>query len=162
MAGARIYTPDGFDGYISGWSTSSQDGSLTPISGSPWVDQGGCSQKNGVDPAPHSVAVDGTGKFLYVNHGVFDDGISIYSIGSDGALTYLKTTQNFQDVRRHSAPMRRETTYTPGVAEAESRDPATRASWATPSTTRREISHRCRRLHLCTFQEPARYSIRLR
>lgn len=95
VAGARIYTPDAFDGYISGWSTSSQDGSLAPISGSPWVDQGGCSQKNGVDPAPHSVAVDGTGKFLYVNHGVFDDGISIYSIGSDGALTYLKTTQNY-------------------------------------------------------------------
>ena len=95
LSGARLYTPDSFDGYISGWSISAGDGSLAPINGSPWVDQGGCSQENGIDPAPYSVAVDGTGKFLYVNHAVFVDGISIYSIGSDGALTYLKTSQEF-------------------------------------------------------------------
>jgi 6-phosphogluconolactonase (cycloisomerase 2 family) len=95
VAGARIYTPDAFIGYISGWSISSENGGLSAMSGSPWIDQGGCSQNNGNDPAPHSLAVDATGKFLYVNSGNFAEGISIYSIASDGALTYLKTTGNF-------------------------------------------------------------------
>jgi 6-phosphogluconolactonase (cycloisomerase 2 family) len=93
LSGMWIYTPDAFIGYISGWSISSANGSLTSISGSPWIDQSGCSQNpyNGA-PAPHSLAVDGTGKFLYVNSGNYIAGISIYSIASDGVLTYVKTT----------------------------------------------------------------------
>jgi hypothetical protein len=91
-SGTLIYTPDAFIGYISGWSISSTNGSLTPMSGSPWIDQTGCSQDFNGGPAPHSIAVDGTGKFLYVNSANYTMGISIYSIASDGALTYVKTT----------------------------------------------------------------------
>jgi 6-phosphogluconolactonase (cycloisomerase 2 family) len=91
VSGAAIYTPDGFIGYISGWSISSANGRLTPMNGSPWIDQTGCSQNPFGMPAPHSLAVDGTGKFLYVNDANYTMGISIYSIASDGALTYVKT-----------------------------------------------------------------------
>lgn len=93
LSGAWIYTPDAFIGYISGWSISSTNGSLTPMSGSPWIDQNGCQENNAnLEPAPYSLAVDGTGKFLYVNSANYVEGISIYSISSDGALTYVKTT----------------------------------------------------------------------
>jgi 6-phosphogluconolactonase (cycloisomerase 2 family) len=93
VSGTWIYTPDAFIGYISGWSISSTNGSLTPISGSPWIDQTGCAQNPYTGgPAPHSLAVDGTGKFLYVNSAAYTVGISIYSIASDGVLTYVKTT----------------------------------------------------------------------
>ena len=96
VSGTGIYTPDAFIGYISGWSISSTNGSLTPMNGSPWIDQTGCASNpyNG-GPAPHSLAVDGTGKFLYVNSADYTLGISIYSIASDGSLTYLKTTGNY-------------------------------------------------------------------
>ncbi len=91
VSGMGIYTPDAFIGYISGWSISSTTGSLTPMNGSPWIDQSGCYSG---EPAPHSLAVDGSGKFMYVNSAAYTDGISIFSIASDGSLTYLKTTGN--------------------------------------------------------------------
>lgn len=92
LSGKRIYTPDEFIGYISGWSISSTNGSLAPTSGSPWIDLSGCAVGVLTSPEPWSIAVDGTGKFLYVNGLNILDGISIYSIASNGSLTYLKNT----------------------------------------------------------------------
>ena len=89
VSGKWIYTPDEFIGYISGWSTSS-NGGLTPISGSPWIDQNGCTTGGLPGPEPYWLAVDGTGKYLYVSSETLFQGILIYSIGSNGALTYVK------------------------------------------------------------------------
>jgi 6-phosphogluconolactonase (cycloisomerase 2 family) len=41
--------------------------------------------------SPRSLAVDGSGKFLYALNN-FEDDIAIYSIASDGALKFLKFT----------------------------------------------------------------------
>jgi 6-phosphogluconolactonase (cycloisomerase 2 family) len=98
--GKSIYIPDNSVAYISGWSTSSATGSITPLSGSPWIDNSGCaiSKTYRVGPEPNSLAVDGTGKFLYVNSSNVLEGIVIYSIAGDGALTYVKTVDANSDV----------------------------------------------------------------
>ena len=92
VSGKWIYTPDLFIGYVSGWSVSPTTGSLVAMSGSPFID-GGCAENQySMGPLPWSLAVDGTGKFMYVNNSSSFDGIAIYSIGANGALTYLKTS----------------------------------------------------------------------
>ncbi len=91
-AGKYAYTADKFIDSISGFQIGSTSGTLTELAGSPWPDNGGCN----VPPScsfcannPSSLAVDGTGKFLYGVNGDLED-ISIYSIGANGALTYVK------------------------------------------------------------------------
>jgi 6-phosphogluconolactonase len=89
--GTSVYTPDDFIGYISGWSISSSNGTLNPMSGSPFVDNGGCANDYNGGPAPYSLAVDGTGKFLYVSNTNMSENISIYSIGANGVLTFVNS-----------------------------------------------------------------------
>lgn len=86
LSGRWIYAPGEFVGYIYGWSISSTNGSLTSMSGSPFSD-GGCSSSG---PEPYSIAVDGTGKFLYVQNTSIGQFFSVYSISADGALTFVK------------------------------------------------------------------------
>ena len=93
-AGQYLYTADAWMDSISGFAIGGSNGTLTDIAGSPWADNGGCDVPPDCETCsanPISLAVDGTGKFLYgVNQEVED--ISIYSIGPSGALTYLKDT----------------------------------------------------------------------
>jgi 6-phosphogluconolactonase (cycloisomerase 2 family) len=58
---------------------------------------------------PASLAVDGTGKFLY---GVDQEqgAISIYSIGADGALTFVKNTSQSQGAAGPLGPIRTDPT----------------------------------------------------
>lgn len=78
--------------YIEGAKIASSTGDLTEMASSPWADDGGCNTPPDCTTCsgnPISVAVDGTGKFLYaLNQGLFN--IGIYSINSSGALTFLK------------------------------------------------------------------------
>ena len=78
--------------YIEGMTIDSATGAPTEMKNSPWPDEDGCVQPpDCTDCAnnPTSLAVDGTGKFLYtLNQGASN--IGIYSIGSGGALTFVK------------------------------------------------------------------------
>jgi 6-phosphogluconolactonase len=88
-AGKYIYTADAGMDSISGFSIASANGTLTDLAGSPWADNGGCSNPQGIEFNPKSLAIDGTGKFLYGVNGEVET-ISIYSVAADGALTYIK------------------------------------------------------------------------
>ncbi len=91
--GKFLYTADAFDDSISGFGVGS-GGALTQISGSPWADNGGCNVPPDCQQCtfnPYSLAVDGSGKFMYALNSDLED-ISIYSISSTGALTYVKDT----------------------------------------------------------------------
>src|ERR1700722_7717286 len=92
-AGKYLYTADSFMDSISGYSIGGS-GVPTEIAGSPWPIDGGCD----VPPTcqqcafnPYSVAVDGTGKFLYAFNSDIES-ISIFSIAENGVLTYVKDT----------------------------------------------------------------------
>lgn len=79
LSGKYLYTSDLWGSEISGYSISG--GTLNEMSGSPY-----CLN------TASALAVDGTGKFLYArnsdNSGYIH--ISIYSISSNGALTFIK------------------------------------------------------------------------
>lgn len=96
--GAYLYTADAGMESISGFSIA--NGALTSVAGSPWADNGGCKPPIACDygcpNVPNSIAVDGTGKFLYGVNGELGT-ISIYSIAADGALTYIKDVGNTAD-----------------------------------------------------------------
>src|SRR3984885_656496 len=94
VSGTSLYTPDEFIGYISGWSISSTTGGLTPMSGSAFSDGGCATNPNSDYPDPWSLAIDGTGKFMYVNNSQSLGGIQSYTIKADGALTPLKSYAN--------------------------------------------------------------------
>lgn len=92
-AGKYIYTADRFIDSISGFDIGS-NGALTSIAGSPWSDEGGCDVPPSCDSCvsnPSSLAIDGTGKFLYGDNSDIEE-IAIYSIGANGALSFVKTT----------------------------------------------------------------------
>jgi 6-phosphogluconolactonase (cycloisomerase 2 family) len=93
-AGKFFYTADIFADSISGFAIGSTTGNPTELAGSPWPDNAGCKvpvlcQSCGYNPM--SLAVDGTGKFMYALNRDIED-ISIYSVASNGALTYVKDT----------------------------------------------------------------------
>ena len=96
LAGNYLYTADTFMDSISGFAIVGTTGTLTDVAGSPWPDNGGCDvppQCTSCYDNPISLAVDGTGKFLYgLNSAADIDDISIYSIGANGALTFVKYT----------------------------------------------------------------------
>jgi 6-phosphogluconolactonase (cycloisomerase 2 family) len=94
VSGTSLYTPDDFIGYISGWTISSTTGGLTPMSGSAFRDGGCATNPNGYYTEPWSLAIDGTGKFMYVNNSQSLGGIQSYTIKADGALTPLKSYAN--------------------------------------------------------------------
>jgi 6-phosphogluconolactonase (cycloisomerase 2 family) len=87
-AGKYLYIGEPDINYIYGAAIASDTGTLNGIAGSPWADYGGCiAQPNSAIPI--SIAIDGTGKFMYaLNQGT--SSIAIYSIGANGALTFLK------------------------------------------------------------------------
>jgi 6-phosphogluconolactonase len=90
-AGKFIYTSDATDNYISGF-TIGAGGSLTQMSGSPYEDTGCVTSPNCPSTCffnPTSLAIDGTGKWLYaLNSGLLD--FSLYAIQSNGTLKYVK------------------------------------------------------------------------
>lgn len=94
--GKYLYVGDGVGSLIDGYNIASSTGTLTPITSSPWKLSAPCEGGGGVnEPAtlysPKSLAVDGSGKFMYaldLQHG----NIVSYSIASNGALHPLKTT----------------------------------------------------------------------
>jgi hypothetical protein len=92
--GTYAYTADASMDSISGFAIGGATGTLTDLAGSPWPDNGGCNVPVTCDFCfnnPVSLAIDGSGKFLYgVNSDIED--ISIYSIASNGTLTYVKDT----------------------------------------------------------------------
>ncbi|HEY3972461.1 MAG TPA: beta-propeller fold lactonase family protein [Candidatus Sulfotelmatobacter sp.] len=94
-AGKYLYTADRGDNSISGYDINSSSGVPTAISGSPWSAEGGCI--GGINQSnfnPDSLAIDGTGKFMYAHNGD-SFSISIFSINqSTGALTWIKDTAN--------------------------------------------------------------------
>jgi 6-phosphogluconolactonase (cycloisomerase 2 family) len=98
-AGTYVYLADRLADSISGFGIGAS-GTLTQIAGSPWADYGSCPIPPYCDNCvgnPVSLAIDGTGKFLYgVNTGsdVYD--IAIYSIGSNGSLTFVKYAGNLE------------------------------------------------------------------
>jgi lactonase family protein with 7-bladed beta-propeller len=78
--GKFVYVPNEFGNDLSAYSIGS-NGALTPVPGSPFA-------TTGEDPV--SVAVDPTGQFAYVADfgiGSGTNGVSAFSIGSNGALT---------------------------------------------------------------------------
>ena len=79
--GRFFYAENFFQGPsdISAYSIGA-DGALTPVPGSPFTVGGGASF------GPQAVAVDPTGKFVYVPN-VFLDNVSVFHIGNNGALT---------------------------------------------------------------------------
>lgn len=95
-AGKYLYTADRFIDSISGFSIGG-NGTPAEMTGSPWPDNAGCNVPVNCTSCignPSSLAVDGTGKYLYGgNLGTMD--ISIYSIGANGALTYVKDTSQY-------------------------------------------------------------------
>lgn len=91
-AGKFIFTSDAADNYISGFTIGS-GGDLTQMSGSPYVDNNGCVTSPNCPSTcffnPTSLAIDGTGKWLYaLNSGLGD--LSLYAIQSNGTLKYVK------------------------------------------------------------------------
>ena len=95
LAGNSLYAADGVNGLVDGFSITPTVGTLTGIPGSPWLDTH-CEGGGGIDypeawMSPRSLAVDGTGKFLYALNN-WEDDIAIYSISSSGALKFLKFT----------------------------------------------------------------------
>jgi 6-phosphogluconolactonase (cycloisomerase 2 family) len=104
--GSSVYTADAIN-YISGFAIG-MGGALTQYSGSPWADNGGCPNPNGLPSSwdPYSLAIDGSGKFLYAAN-ISLNNISIYSIASNGTLTFIKNTGTtggcFTPIRTNSA-----------------------------------------------------------
>lgn len=95
LAGKYLYTSDLWGDAISGFSVGA--GTLSEISGSPY-----CLN------TPSSLAVDGTGKFLYARNSD-DNGIlhvSIYSTGSEGGLTFIKQVGTSWNESGCDGPMR--------------------------------------------------------
>ena len=100
LSGTYLYVADGVTSTLDGYSVEPATGTLAPVSGSPWQDTGGCQGIGGIDNpaaayAPKSLAVDGTGKFLYALNEIPFDNIAIYAIGVNGALTYLTSTATY-------------------------------------------------------------------
>ena len=97
LSGKYLHAADGVTSVIDGYSIASTTGTLTQIPGSPWKDTGGCQGIGGIDNpaaayAPRSLAVDGANKFLYALNETHFQNIAIYSIRTNGALEYLKST----------------------------------------------------------------------
>lgn len=92
--GRRLYTANSFDDSISGFKIAGTVGTITQIAGSPWPDEGGCNILNSSSAFnPESIAIDGTGKFLYGVNGDMEE-IAIYAIGSNGGPRLVKYTPN--------------------------------------------------------------------
>jgi 6-phosphogluconolactonase (cycloisomerase 2 family) len=108
--GKYLYTSDLWGNSIAGFSIGA--GTLTQISGSPY-----CLN------TASSLAVDGTGKFLYArnsdSNGILH--ISIYSISANGALTFIKEIGSSSDEVGCQGPLRTDSTgnylYTGACAE---------------------------------------------
>jgi 6-phosphogluconolactonase (cycloisomerase 2 family) len=93
FAGNYLYAADGTSGVVDGYAISPSVGPLAALSGSPWLDTH-CEGGGGIDypeawMSPRSLAVDGSGKFLYALN-TWEDNIAIYSIAGDGALKFVK------------------------------------------------------------------------
>src|SRR5260221_186453 len=93
FAGNDLYAADGTSGVIEGYAISPSVGTLTALPSSPWLDTH-CEGGGGIDypeawMSPRSLAVDGSGKFLYALNN-WEDNIAIYSITSDGTLKFRK------------------------------------------------------------------------
>jgi len=100
FAGTFLYASDGVTSVIDGYYVEPSTPTLVKINGSPWPDTGSCQGVGGIDNpaaayAPKSLAIDGTGKFLYALNEIPFDNVAIYSVGSNGSLTYLKSTATF-------------------------------------------------------------------
>jgi hypothetical protein len=100
LAGEYVYTADSWMDSISGFAVGGSPGTLTDMAGSPWADEGGCVVPPDCTSCalnPSSLAVDGTGRFLYgLNSASGVWNIAVYSIGADGALTYVKYAGNLE------------------------------------------------------------------
>jgi len=93
LSGNDLYAADGVGGVIDGYAVAPTVGTLTALTGSPWLDThcegGGGYEYPEAWMSPRSLAVDSSGKFLYALNN-FEDNIAIYSIASDGSLNFLK------------------------------------------------------------------------
>lgn len=95
-SGKQLYATEVISSTIYGFDIDSTTGVPNQRSDSPWPDFGHCLGV-GLDLpfltySPKSLAIDGTGKFLY---GLNGGNIAIYSIADNGALTFLKFTPDF-------------------------------------------------------------------
>jgi 6-phosphogluconolactonase len=97
-AGEYVYTADSWMDSISGFAIAGTTGTLTVMAGSPWADEGGCVVPPDCSSCalnPSSLAIDGTGKFLYGLNSASDVwNIAVYSIGANGALAFVKYAAN--------------------------------------------------------------------
>jgi 6-phosphogluconolactonase (cycloisomerase 2 family) len=113
LAGTNVYTADSWMDSISGFTITGSNGTLTDMAGSPWADEGGCVSPPDCSSCslnPSSLAIDGTGKFLYgLNSAASVWNIAIYSIGSNGALTFVKYAAN-QEAGCFGGPIRMDST----------------------------------------------------
>jgi 6-phosphogluconolactonase (cycloisomerase 2 family) len=93
--GQNLYEADAVNSVIGGYTIDPGTGTLTQIAGSPWADDGTCQGVAIDDPLfdynPRSLAIDGSGKFLYALNEL-DFNIAIYSVVHNGALNFLKFT----------------------------------------------------------------------
>lgn len=89
-----VYTADVGNSAIAGFSISSA-GTLSDVPGSPFLDNGGCNGNSGIptNDNPEYLAIDGSGNFLYGANGS-QLNVSIYSINSNGSLTFIKNTSS--------------------------------------------------------------------
>lgn len=92
-AGTYLYTADATSSAIDGYRIDPNAGTLTQLANSPWSDMGQCQGVGINDPlfdySPKSIAMDGTGKFLYALNEL-DSNIAVFSVGSNGALKFVK------------------------------------------------------------------------
>jgi 6-phosphogluconolactonase (cycloisomerase 2 family) len=79
--GRFLFLADSGSNQVASFSIAA-DGALTQVSGSPVASA----------RAPSATAITPDGRFLYVTHGFFNDGLRSFSVGADGKLTALATT----------------------------------------------------------------------
>jgi DNA-binding beta-propeller fold protein YncE len=149
-AGKYLYTADIFADSISGFAIGSTAGVPTELAGSPWPDEGGCNvpvlcQSCAFNPM--SLAVDGTGKFMDGLNSDTEE-IAIYSISSNGALTFMKYTPK---TGACYGPIRADAggnyVYAVSLVALASRQ-APRRWWVSRSITRPATLRRCRHRHI--------------
>ena len=92
--GTHLYTADAFAGSVAGYKIDRTTGSLSSISGSPFIDRMPTGQS--MDPAfnPRAIAIQPQGTFLY-GYDSGDEDISIFSLNATtGVLKLVKKTPN--------------------------------------------------------------------
>jgi 6-phosphogluconolactonase (cycloisomerase 2 family) len=93
--GYFVYTGDATAGDVSGFAIEASTGTLTSAAGSPYPVNGGCTSNPYATDRPVAIAIEATGRYLYVANSTNGPDISIFSINAgNGALTFVADTSS--------------------------------------------------------------------